>query len=367
MKKISIYTKTGERAATTYYRIYQYIRRIDNEYRFRKMLPDNLYLNIMPISSKGILTKVCVQIYITVRVCLQLIKDLLDRPDILILSRRFVNRIFPKPYKWILSRLKNKGTKIIWDFDDQIIVSKEVSVSGFNFMSKIADKIVVASEANKNMVSENYHDKTIILPTTDGDMFLQLNENVYDKRKELFDKEIRLIWVGTSSSLSYIAQICTHLDRLAFDIKSQYNKSVILTIVCDKPLKKHSFQNLKLRNIKWDRHVAIKEMLESHIGLMPLENTEFTRAKGGFKLIQYLSVGLPIVGNPVGINKQILSYDVGIAIPSIESETWIDGIKTLVLNISIWKKFSKSSFSKWQTNYSYNRNLEVWQSLLSIR
>ena len=127
MKKISIYTKSGERAATTYYRIYQYIRNINGSYRYRKMLPDKMYRRVMPISSQNIFKKAYIFFYIIVRVFSQLCKDYTDRPDILIISRRFVNRILPVPYKWILNSLKNKGTKIIWDFDDQIIVSKEIS------------------------------------------------------------------------------------------------------------------------------------------------------------------------------------------------------------------------------------------------
>jgi len=42
------------------------------------------------------------------------------------------------------------------------------------------------------------------------------------------------------------------------------------------------------------------------IGLMPLPDTDWTRMKGGYKLLQYMSAGIPCVASPVGINQSIV-------------------------------------------------------------
>lgn len=364
MKKISIYTKSGERAATTYYRIYQYIRNINGSYRYRKMLPDKMYRRVMPISSQNIFKKAYIFFYIIVRVFSQLCKDYTDRPDILIISRRFVNRILPVPYKWILNSLKNKGTKIIWDFDDQIIVSKEISKKGFNYMSALSDTIFVASPVNIDMIEQKYKDKAILLPTTDGDMYNLLTESIINERLSVLDEEIRLIWVGTSVSLKYVEAICPYLDHFATTMKSQYNKKVILTIVCNQSLNVSGLKHLCLRNILWERDVAISEMLKSHIGLMPLEKNNFNNGKGGFKLIQYLSVGLPIVGSPVGINKSIISNDVGVQVFQLNSNNWSEALENICINKDRWKFLSCSAKTKWQNEYNYNNNLKVWANEL---
>lgn len=361
--KISVYTKSGERAATTYYRIYQYLREIVGEYRYRKMIPDEMYKKIMPISSKSIVTQISVFAYIIIRVFAQLLKDTINRPDILIISRRFANRVFPIPYKWMLNSIKKRGTKIIWDFDDQIIASKEVTRRGFDYMSWLADHIIVASPVNKEMVNLNYRDKVIILPTTDGDMYSLLTDKVTENRLKSFDSEIRLIWVGTSVTLKYVKLICPILEELAKSFKNQ-NKQLILTIVCNNSLETEEHKNLIIRNIKWERDVAIREMLNSHIGLMPLEDNKITKGKGGFKLIQYLSVGLPIIGSPVGINSSIISEDVGCQIAEIHSNAWGKMINKICESQDIWLNMSMAAYEKWQRQYSFTSNLNMWKLLL---
>lgn len=318
----------------------------------------------MPISSKSVFTKAFIFLYINIRVFFQLLQDTTNRPDTLIISRRFVNRIFPIPYKWILNSMKSRGTKIIWDFDDEIIASKEVTKKGFDYMSCLADHIIVASPVNKEMVKPLYRDKVVILPTTDGDMYKQLTPEVTAKRIELLENEIRLIWVGTSVSLKYVEQICPYLDEFASIVKS-HNKILTLTIVSNQPLTYNKAKSLIIRNIPWERDIAIREMLLSHVGLMPLEDNEFTRGKGGFKLIQYLSVGLPIIGSPIGINDSILNGNVGFKIESLQSAMWGERIEQICKDAKDWAPYSSTAYKKWESEYSYTDNLRAWKNMLS--
>ena len=362
MRKISIYTKTGEQAATSYYRIYQYIYNIKADYRFRKMISDGLYKKIMPISSKNIIIKVLIFIYIYFRVLVQLVEDTINVPDIIIVSRRFINRTLPWSYKRLLRRLKKKGTNIIWDFDDNIIESKEVSKTGFNFLAKISDHIIIASLENKNLIPQKYHKKVKYLPTTDGDMYKYATDELRLSRKKLLDHEIRLIWIGTSVSLKYVEEIIEYLNDYA--AKMIGFKKVTLTVVCDKPLSSKKDQALAIRNIKWERDVTIRELLNSHIGLMPLDDSVFNRGKGGFKLIQYLSLALPVIGSPIGINTSIINDDVGFLANTTDSRKWKDAIDFICKSEDKWEEFSKNAFSEWEKNYNFNSNFEVWENIL---
>ena len=55
----------------------------------------------------------------------------------------------------------------------------------------------------------------------------------------------------------------------------------------------------------------MKEIISAHIGIMPLPDNDFTRGKGGFKLIQYMSTAMPVIASAVGFNKQIVTKDFG--------------------------------------------------------
>jgi glycosyltransferase involved in cell wall biosynthesis len=39
---------------------------------------------------------------------------------------------------------------------------------------------------------------------------------------------------------------------------------------------------------------------------MPLPDTPYTRAKAGFKLLQYMAAGVPVVASPVGVNVELV-------------------------------------------------------------
>ena len=41
---------------------------------------------------------------------------------------------------------------------------------------------------------------------------------------------------------------------------------------------------------------------------MPLEDTPWERGKCGYKLIQYMALGLPVVASAVGVNKHIVRH-----------------------------------------------------------
>jgi hypothetical protein len=43
------------------------------------------------------------------------------------------------------------------------------------------------------------------------------------------------------------------------------------------------------------------------VGIMPLPDTVYTRAKAGFKLLQYMAAGVPFVASPVGVNVELVN------------------------------------------------------------
>ena len=96
---------------------------------------------------------------------------------------------------------------------------------------------------------------------------------------------------------------------------------------------------------------------------MPLIENEFTKGKGGFKLVQYMSAGLPCIASNVGFNASVISEDMGYLVSS--NTEWIDAIVNLS-NVSIWKESSKAAYTKWEEKFSFHGNLDIWKSLLQI-
>ena len=358
-KKVSLYTQGGERAANCYYRFLQYFNKLNISLRHNKQLPDYLYLRCMPISEQPILFKLFIALFIIIRVTYALCVDVLFPPKYLVISKTLVKKFMPYYFNILLLLIKKRGTIIIWDFDDNILSCNDISAYNFDFLSNLSSKIVIASEELQRNIASKYSNKVLNIPTTDGDMFhLFSNELIEQKSRTLGDK-VKLVWCATSSSLSFLNAIIPYIDELPLIL----NREVELTVVCNKPLNVTP-KHIKIRNVLWEREIAIKEMLSAHIGLMPLQDNEFNRGKGGFKLIQYLSIGLPVVGSAVGINRSIIKENVGSCIYELESNEWRDGILRLVSDRNKWMEYCLNSYNRWISDYSYNSNLEEWNNIL---
>lgn len=60
----------------------------------------------------------------------------------------------------------------------------------------------------------------------------------------------------------------------------------------------------------WSVEREVEELRRFDVGIMPLPDEPFERGKCGFKLIQYMACGLPVVASPVGVNADIVEHGV---------------------------------------------------------
>ena len=64
------------------------------------------------------------------------------------------------------------------------------------------------------------------------------------------------------------------------------------------------------------------------VGIMPLDDTPWTRGKCSFKMLQYMAVGLPVIVSPVGMNVDVLAKgQVGFSAQS--QDQWYQALETL--------------------------------------
>ena len=349
--RISLYTSGGELAGPAYYRLYQYFDNSNYIINKRFQLSNKKYSKWMPVSSKPIWFKAYAFIYMYLKRLSHLLKDCLNPPEVLILSRGLITRVMPCSYKFMLKFIMYKGTKLIWDYDDNIISSKEISQKYFDWISSLASHIIVASQENINMLNPKYRSKAIVLPTTDKDMYLSFNDELIKRRLDSFNRNIKLIWVGTAVSLPFVKEICPAIERFAETIKKN-NKIVSLTIVCNKPLEYKS-SSFELYNVKWTRSRAIEEMKNAHYGIMPLSDDYFNHFKGGFKLIQYLSIGLPVIGSAIGINNEIINSTFGFKPTALNNDEWFEALDNIPSSATDYAQFSRNAYNQWINNYSY--------------
>ncbi len=355
---ISIYCK-GSRKSSSYYRSYQYFDKlVGANSKYRVMMSRGIEKNFMPVSQKGFSIKVFVYLHIFFRTTFHLLSDSLNPPKIIFVHKCFIPHYMPKFFYSILKYMKRRGTAVYWDIDDNI-KGHDLKPRDFDKYSKLASMITVTHDFLKNTISPKYHNKVAILRTTDGDMYQLFSPEVNVKRLETFSKEIKLVWVATKVNLEHLEIVLPFLDKAAKTLYKNQSKTLALYVLCDGKVN-YNPNHLKLFNIKWSRDEAINKMLECHIGIMPLMDNEFTKGKGGFKLVQYQSVGLPSIASDVGFNRTVLRNDSGILVSTQNLDEWIEAI-TFLSNKENWINYSNNVFQNWNMYFSFENNLKFWQ------
>lgn len=361
---ISVYLRNHEDGPSCYYRVNQYIDGIQNQ-----NIVINDAMNVkqfrMNMDFKfGLLKKVMqgvLWLIVLWNRYWQISADIKRKPKLIVVQREIFPRWLPVIIKKKYSRLL-ESTNVIWDFDDAICDNGEISLSEWKILSDNSDIVIATSNYLLDKV-ENDNTVKIVMPTTDG-FSEKINLSTYAKeRRNAYDNEFRLVWVGTHSNLMNIVEIIPYL-RIAGRYIKEHGKELKLVVVCNKdnPILYEANNDLKVEYKKWTRNVAEEEILKAHLGLMPLPDTEWSKGKGGFKLIQYMSAGIPVLGSDIGINSSIIVEGVGRLIKSFDE--WIEFIIEYALDGNKWKSNCINARTRYSTFYSYNKNRDYWIELV---
>lgn len=103
--------------------------------------------------------------------------------------------------------------------------------------------------------------------------------------------------------------------------------------------------------LPWDETTEINELKQFDVGIMPLPDESWERGKCGFKLIQYMACGLPVVASPVGVNSKIVEQGVNGYLAETPAE-WIQSLNALLLDVDQRKRMGQAGRKKVEQGYS---------------
>jgi glycosyltransferase involved in cell wall biosynthesis len=66
------------------------------------------------------------------------------------------------------------------------------------------------------------------------------------------------------------------------------------------------FCNSSLEIWSWSEETEVSSIQQFDIGIMPLTDSPWERGKCGYKLIQYMACGIPVIASPIGVNQEIV-------------------------------------------------------------
>ncbi len=232
--------------------------------------------------------------------------------------------------------LRHYAKNVIYDFDDAVMYydkhperrpSRHKHTKPFKRTVKSADMVIAGNSYLADHAKKISHNVQV-LPTG-------LDIKPYKTvKKPKDDGGIRLVWIGSKSTLKYLAEIRPALEEIGkrFD-------NVILRIICDDFF---DLKNMKVERCQWSLQSQYFDLVSSDIGLAPLPNNRFTKGKCGFKALQYAAAGLPTVASPVGVNSEyVLDGVTGYHASQISQ--WIDKTSKLISDTKLRKQMADAA------------------------
>lgn len=222
------------------------------------------------------------------------------------------------------------------DFDDNISANYQNTSKQFK-IPKLVSLARFVTVGNHWYLSE-FKGNLIYLPTViDIDKYPIHN---------LEKKELSLVWIGSPSTVKYLKILEGVLVRLS----EKHN--FVLKIIGGKI---ELNNKIKVNNIPWSAETENMELASSTIGVMPLTKTYWENGKCGFKLIQYMASGLPVIGSDLPANKEIIENKIN-GYVAYNEEDWFSNLDFLLSNHDTCLKMGEKSRQRVEQAYSY----QVW-------
>lgn len=164
-----------------------------------------------------------------------------------------------------------------------------------------ADEVVVSTEALAEMLPRGTREP-VVVPTVP-------DPGRYQRARHRDERPVVVGWAGTVGGLDFLDPLEGVLDKL------RRRGEVAVEVVCSAPWRPWASYR------RWRLEDEIALFGDFAIGIMPLPDHPYARAKAGFKLLQYMAAGLPVVASPVGVNRKLVE-DSGAGFLAATPDQW---------------------------------------------
>jgi len=128
-------------------------------------------------------------------------------------------------------------------------------------------------------------------------------------------------WMGSPTTAAYLHLIEDAIGSLVRESRAQ------VTLVGVEPGR--LAWNFPCTERAWSLQTEVLELQGFDIGIMPLPDTPWERGKCGYKLVQYMACGKPVVASPVGVNPTLVRHGVD-GFLADGTTAWRDALVTLL-------------------------------------
>lgn len=162
-------------------------------------------------------------------------------------------------------------------------------------------------------------------------------------------------WIGSPATIQYLSIIKDAITKL-----NQESPIQLILVGAGNAI---PFPNIPTELIPWNEITELTVNQEFDVGIMPLVDGPFERGKCGYKLIQYMAGGLPVIAAPVGVNQKIVEPQIGYLANS--TDEWLAALRALRDNPQ--QRYEMGQAGRKKAEAEYNLHVTAPKLLAMLR
>lgn len=347
--KILVLTQYSIRGASSRLRIIQYLPfLIENDFEIKvSPLFNDSYLKNLYLRNRKSVFNICYCYFRRLYIILSCKKY-----DLLLIEKE----LFPWFPAWIEQILFFFKIPYVVDYDDAIFHKYDLSnykLVRFMLGGKIrkimkCSSLVIAGNQYIANYAKNAAAKYIEkIPTV-------VDINRYQIVSERPPGVFTIGWIGSPSTSKYLYLVKNVITQFCKEVQAQ------LVIVGSGELK---FGDIPIEIRTWTEATEVEDIQSFDVGIMPLSASPWELGKCGYKLIQYMACGIPVIASPIGVNNEIVENGINGYLANT-SEEWMLALKNIYNQPKLNMKLGAFGRTKVESQYSLQFSKELFLNVL---
>jgi glycosyltransferase involved in cell wall biosynthesis len=162
-------------------------------------------------------------------------------------------------------------------------------------------------------------------------------------------------WIGSPATAHHLAAIGSVLREII-----QESGAHVVAVGA----RNDQLEGLPIEVHPWTEATEANEISRFDVGIMPLPDAPFERGKCGYKLIQYMAAGIPVVASRVGASASIVRDGIDGFLVSSPAE-WTNALKTLSGDPGLRERMGASARRRAEEGFSVQCAAPRLEQLLS--
>jgi glycosyltransferase involved in cell wall biosynthesis len=254
-----------------------------------------------------------------------------------------------------LERAVIDGRALVLDIDDAVWLAQPGShplarlrrgPAKLRWLAARADRVIAGNEYLAAWLRQHAHDVHVVPSLVDTDnVALRVHRE---------SRTVVLGWIGSPSTARYLSGLAPVLASFA---ASRPEMTIELVVVGGRA---PAIEGVRCEQHVWSEASETAALARMDVGLMPMPDDAWTRGKCAYKALQYMSAGIPVLADDVGLTGEAVGHEVGGLLARSPAD-WARALDRLATSAALRESLGRTGRARVEADFS----VQAWAPRLA--